>query len=1221
MPDQVHSRSKLVRTSRRLGLLAAATGAIGIVIRFYGPAGESIFWPSLAAAFAVLLCGSALATLHGERPAQSRPPSLWLAVAAFLLAAVTLAVYLVYGFPDAVGGRVMLAPATCVVVAVVAVATILLHWTRKLAIAQTLALTALAVCLLALTGYLEGTVALAALGTALPMTIPTALMLALLALGVLFARPDIGPMAIITSATAAGRIARRLLLPLILLPVALSFLVHRVAQMGWYAPGLESAVFTFITMVTIGLLLWWQILTLYRSELRGQHLEQQALQTERQFSTLVQAVTDYAICSLDARGRVSSWNSGAERLSGYAEAEILGHPYAWFFRQQDVDAGVPSRLLDQTRTEGHVTHRGWHVRKDGSAFFAHTSLTAVTDAQGKLMGFAKVTRDSSGQQVAQEEHAKLQSILDAVVDPILMIDHSGVIESFTPAAERVFGYAADEVLGRNVRMLLPRSQWPQHEEDLSRYRRSHEAWEKGPPCEVSARRKDGSVFPAELSVSSMMLGGRQKLTAIVRDITASRTAREALERSETRLFLAMEAGNIGVWEVDIPTGVILARGPVYRSLSVPEDSENFASWFALAHPDDQPRLCQQLDELVQGSRDDVDMEYRVLTKEGGWYWLLSRGKVTSRDENGRALHLHGATVDVHKRRVTEDALRQNQLNLDIALKGAAFHLWHFDVRRQIMEDLDPLLEGLGYRKTPQTHTIGFWASLLHPEDLAYLRSLRLNPLPSELTEKGIEIRLRASDGNWRWMVTRARVVEADSQGEPLLVAGTCLDITDRKRAEQQLLQTAQHDSLTGLPNRALTYAFGEHLLAATPRHHSRCAVLFVDLDRFKPINDTYGHAAGDEVLRQVARRLRQCVRSEDVVGRLGGDEFLVVLAHVSSPEDISHIAAACLEEVARPVLHQDLELQVSPSIGISVYPTDGDSMEALVRNADRAMYHAKENGRNNFQFFKPAMNLRAKSLLRLETRLRHAVEQGLFELHYQPVVNTDTRRVIGVEALLRWPAENIGPDEFIPLAEASGLILPLGDWVLQEACRQQRSWSATDVGPVSVSVNVSPLQFRQKQFHLRTARVIGENAVDPTYVQLEITENALVQDLKQVVDALRHLRETGVSIALDDFGRGYSSLNYLKVLPLDVVKVDKDFVHDLQADRINLAITEAIIALGDRLGLQVIAEGVETEAVMQLLRNRHCRHMQGFYLSEPMPASVFEVWYRETAGMGAARPG
>ncbi|MFU8833281.1 MAG: PAS domain S-box protein, partial [Wenzhouxiangella sp.] len=632
--------------------------------------------------------------------------------------------------------------------------------------------------------------------------------------------------------------------------------------------------------------------------------------------------------------------------------------------------------LEQARREGRVVYEGWELRRDGSSFFAHSILTRMNDTGGRLLGYTKVTRDITSQKQAEHEQTKLQSILNTVVDPLLVIDGDGLIETFNPAAERVFGYEASEVMHRNVSLLMPSPVREEHDGYLSRYRETREARVIGIGRDIHAQRKDGEVFPAELSVSEMWVQGRQKFTGIVRDISARKAAEEALQRSERRLYLALEAGNIGVWDMDVETEVVIATGPLFEPLIVPEDNAaDLTGWISLNHPDDQAVMREQFDQIVRGDRELMELEHRLQTRTGGWYWLFTRASVSRVDENGKALSMHGVTVDIHQRRVTEEALRKSKLDMEMAIRDADFHLWHLDVTTCCLTDLDELLETLGYAEAADTHSVEFWRSLLHPDDLAHWSRQAVLPLPEELQDDGVELRLRTKDGSWRWLITRARVTETDARGQPLIIAGTCIDITSRKRSAEQLLHAAQHDSLTGLPNRALTYALGEHLLESAPRHGQRSAVLFVDLDRFKPINDHYGHATGDAVLQEVANRLKKCVRTEDVVGRLGGDEFVVILAQVGKVNDISKVAAKCLAEISRPILHKDLELAVSPSIGISLFPADGGDMDALVKHADIAMYHAKQNGRNQFRFFTSAMNKQAKSLLKFEARMRRAIDR------------------------------------------------------------------------------------------------------------------------------------------------------------------------------------------------------------------------------------------------------
>jgi diguanylate cyclase (GGDEF)-like protein len=430
------------------------------------------------------------------------------------------------------------------------------------------------------------------------------------------------------------------------------------------------------------------------------------------------------------------------------------------------------------------------------------------------------------------------------------------------------------------------------------------------------------------------------------------------------------------------------------------------------------------------------------------------------------------------------------------------------------------------------------------------------------------------------------------------------------RLRQSAVLSAQHDALTGLPNRQLTYEFAEQLLAGARRGAAGCAVLFIDMDRFKPINDTYGHAVGDAVLKEIARRLRACVRKEDIVGRLGGDEFLVVLSHVHEAVDAGKAAQHIIDLLGKPYLVGALELHSSPSIGIARFPDDGDDIEQIIRNADIAMYLAKENGRHTFRFFTPGLNDSTAQALRIEKRLRSALQQGEFQLHYQPVVDICTHAVVGVEALLRWPAMAIGPDTFIPVAESKGLINELGAWVVQEACRQLRQWRDRQLPAWSLSINVSPLQLQKSALYDAVAHAVNEFGVDPGLLQLEFTETAVLKNKDEAIASARALKTLGVKIALGDFGKGDSNLNCLR-LPLDAVKIDRGFVHCIVSDTACMAITEGIITIAKTLGLSVIAEGIESAQALKALRSKDCRQMQGYYFCPPVPAEGLEEWFHQ----------
>ena len=438
--------------------------------------------------------------------------------------------------------------------------------------------------------------------------------------------------------------------------------------------------------------------------------------------------------------------------------------------------------------------------------------------------------------------------------------------------------------------------------------------------------------------------------------------------------------------------------------------------------------------------------------------------------------------------------------------------------------------------------------------------------------------------------------------------GTHLGIA---RLRHEAVEMAQHDALTGLPNRKLSYEFAERLLDGARRSHSQVAVMFIDMDRFKPINDLHGHEVGDSVLQEVARRLNASVRGEDTAGRLGGDEFLVVLSHIHGATDAAHAAQHLVASLSQPYCVGDLVLHTSPSIGISLFPEDGLDIETLLGHADVAMYHAKEGEGGAFQLYTSAMNVRVAQVLCIENQMRNGMKQGEFQLLYQPIVDVSRRAVIGVEALMRWPATGIGPSNFIAVAESNGMIDALGEWSLTEACRQARQWLENGLPALQLSVNVSPLQFRLPTLHARVEAALKEYDIPAASLQLELTETALLKDPDKAAAIMRHLKQLGVKIALDDFGKGYSSLSRLGRLPLDTIKVDQEFIMKLaSSDPTNEAITDAIIAISRTLGLRVVAEGVESAEVQALLCDRDCPQMQGFHLCPPLPAAEFEDWYR-----------
>lgn len=494
-----------------------------------------------------------------------------------------------------------------------------------------------------------------------------------------------------------------------------------------------------------------------------------------------------------------------------------------------------------------------------------------------------------------------------------------------------------------------------------------------------------------------------------------------------------------------------------------------------------------------------------------------------------------------------------------------------------------------------------WESI-HPRDVARVRKAfeivvhgRTEPMP-------IEFRYRHADGSWIWL---------EAVGNNLLdyphvrgIVLTSRDITRRKAAERRIEHLAHHDFLTDLPNRSLLGDRLDVALAQARRHGHLVGALFIDLDRLKVVNDTLGHAAGDQMLREAATRLAGCMREGDTVARLGGDEFMVVLSNLGDARGAASAARKILDGLARPTELMGQEVFMSASIGVSIYPTDAADADALIRNADAAMYSAKRHGGDNYQFYTSDLNVQAQERLTLEQGLRVAEQRNELHLLYQPKIDLASGKIIGVEALLRWQHPVLGwvsPERFIPIAEETGLIIPIGEWVLRTACEQISTWRALGID-LPVAVNLSACQFRQRNLAETIHRILSEAGVPPQCLELEITESDVMENAESAIAALGELKARGISISVDDFGTGYSSLSYLKRFPLDVLKIDRSFVRDIAIDSDDAAIVEAIIALARSLEIKVVAEGVESDDQKAFLNRSGCDFAQGYLFSPPVEA-------------------
>jgi len=605
--------------------------------------------------------------------------------------------------------------------------------------------------------------------------------------------------------------------------------------------------------------------------------------------------------------------------------------------------------------------------------------------------------------------------------------------------------------------------------------------------------------------------------------------------------------------------------------------------------DSKTGMFETVHQRKDGTRLPVEVYLRAVESEGRQILVAVVRDITSR--------LHA-----------EAALRESEERFRVAFSQAAVGLAHVAPDGRWLMANQKLCEIVGYTQEELLRLK--YQDLTHPEDLPADVELGRRMLAREIHEKAREKRYRHKDGHFIWVNLTSSLVW-DAAGNPKYYSTVVEDISRRKRVEWELLHLANHDALTSLPNRSLLQDRLSQAIAYANRTEGQVAVLLIDLDRFKNINDSLGHDAGDAIIMEIGRRLSVNVRDGDTVARLGGDEFVVVLADVERVETIATLAQQVLESLAQPMTIQGHEFFPAGSIGISLYPKDGQDAQALLKNADTAMYRAKDAGRNNFQFYAQDMNSRALDRLKLEGGLRRALSRQEFVLHYQPQMDLATGAIVGLEALIRWQPpglETVYPGDFIPIAEETGLIVAIGEWVLRTACAQHVAWDEAATFPhTRIAVNLSARQFKQQDIVKMVSRVLHETGCHATCLELEITESIIMENPEMAAETLHKLSDMGVHLSIDDFGTGYSSLSYLKRFPINTLKIDRSFVRDITTDSDDAAIAKAVIALAHSMKLKVIAEGVETVEQLDFLRAQRCDQIQGYYLSRPLAAAEMET--------------
>jgi diguanylate cyclase (GGDEF)-like protein/PAS domain S-box-containing protein len=704
-----------------------------------------------------------------------------------------------------------------------------------------------------------------------------------------------------------------------------------------------------------------------------------------------------------------------------------------------------------------------------------------------------------------------------------------------------------------------------------------------------------------LTLVLMLLGILLTRKIVLKNVKSA----NALHISEQRWKFALEASRDGVWDWNIKTNQVMVSKQ-WKAMLGYADTEfdvDYQAWQSRIHPDDLPKVVKSLQAYIEGKATEFELEHRLLCKDGRYKWILTRGVIANIDEFGEPTRVVGTHADIDEMKSIEASLRESDTNQRALLEAMVDGVFvaqdhHFVFANPILPTM------LGYEFD---EFIGLPFDQVVAPDYLTLWNQRFSERIHDAVDlvKNYQIRFLLKGGKESiWLDLHASPVEF--RGKKSLL-GILRDISKQKEAEEVIWQQANFDMLTGLPNRRMFRDRLEQEIKKSDRTGLTLAVMFLDLDNFKEVNDTLGHDKGDRLLKEVTRRLKDCVRETDTMARLGGDEFVVLLNEMDDLGSLERIAKNILRSTAQP-FQLDIEpVYITVSIGITLYPIDAQDFEALLKNADQAMYAAKAEGRNRFSYFTSSMQAAAQSRMRLANDLRHVVSRDELRVVYQPIVEIATGEIHKAEALLRWHHPSLGlvsPLQFIPIAEETGLIHEVGDWVFHQAVKQLVQWREQLDPKFQISVNKSPVQFKHANSiwldHLESIGLVGDSIV------VEITENLLLDATDSIAEKLLQLRDAGIQVAIDDFGTGYSSLSYLKKYHIDYIKIDQSFVRNISPDSSDFALCEAIIVMAHKLDMQVIAEGVETQSQFDLLKQAGCDYAQGYLFSKPVSAEEFE---------------
>ena len=911
-----------------------------------------------------------------------------------------------------------------------------------------------------------------------------------------------------------------------------------------------------------------------------------------------------SIIATTPQGHILSLNYATCQLLGYSKKELIGKPITGIFKKTELPR--PRSEAEKLTAEGSVRNvEKVYLSKQGKKIIVLLSISTIRDRKGEVSGNLYVAQDITEHKRVERDLRRSEKKfrqLAETVNAAAFIYQGRQLRYVNSQTETITGYTREELLSMNLYDLI-------HPDFRSIVKNWGKATENGKNSsskyEVLVVSKTGSQRWIQATVDLIKFEKKASILVTAFDISDRKLSDLELETSVSLLQATIESTADGILAVDSQGKIVTFNSKFAQMWQVPDfmlDStyNNQILGFGinqLKSPENFLKRSKELSELPESESYDI-----IEFKDGRIFERYSLPQRTGGKITGRVFSFR----DVTERLRGEEALRKSEERFNLLTRATNDAVWDLDLLKEELWWSEEFEKLFGYNlNKDQSVKWEFWCGQIHPEERERVVANFSNTIAGDAEYWLEEYSFRCADGRYVFVLDRGYIIRNES-GKAVRAIGTMMDITERKQAEEIIRYQAVYDQLTGLPNRTL---FNERLLVSLRQlknSKKMLAVMFLDLDRFKKINDTLGHAAGDRLLEVFAARISDTLRSTDTVARWGGDEFTVLLPDINSPEDAVRTAQR-IQEKLKPVFKlEEQSLHVTSSIGIAIYPDDGEEAETLVKNADAALYRAKERGRNNYQFYNSTINPQGSELLLLESKLHDAPEHGEFEVYYQPRVNITTWKIQGMEALLRWYHPELGliyPNTFIPIAEENGLIVSIGEWVLETACKQNKAWQDALQPDLRIAVNFSARQFQQFNLLQMVSNCLEKTGLEPKYLELEITESTAMQDMEYTKKVLTELQNMGVQIALDDFGTGYCSLAYLKKFPLNILKIDKSFVSGLATDPCERAIANAVATLGRDLNLSVVAEGVETKEQLECLRSLHCQEIQGYYFSPAVSAN------------------